>query len=83
LAVIEQGKAYEALLEHTLKIEFRGHTIHVLDLKVLVELKRTSKDPKDKQRLPILEETLRQLEEKFGSDMSTARTSNKDDGSNS
>jgi len=83
LAVIEQGKAYEDLLEHTVEIEFRGHTIHVLDLKMLVELKRTSKDPKDKQRLPVLEETLRQSEEKFGSDMGTARTSNKDNGSNS
>jgi len=83
LAVIEQEKVYEDLLEHTVEIEFRGHTIHVLDLKMLVELKRTSKDPKDKQRLPILEETLRQLEEKFGSDMGTARTRNKDGGSDS
>jgi len=30
---------------------------------MLIELKRTSKDPKDKRRLPVLEETLRQLEE--------------------
>jgi hypothetical protein len=49
-------------------IEFRDHTIRVLDLKRLVELKRTSRDPKDKQRLSVLEETLRQLEEEFGSD---------------
>jgi len=63
LAVIEEGKTYEDLLEHTLEIEFRGHTIRVLDLKMLIELKRTSKDLKDKQRLPVLEETLRQLEE--------------------
>ena len=63
LAVIEEGKAYEDLLEHTIEIEFRGHTIRVLDLKMLVELKRTSKDPKDKRRLPVLEETLRQMEE--------------------
>ncbi|MBU0986159.1 MAG: hypothetical protein KKH68_02805 [Proteobacteria bacterium] len=64
LAVIEEGKAYEDLLEHTVEIEFRGHTIHVLDLKMLIELKRISKDLRDKQRLPVLEETLRQLEEK-------------------
>jgi hypothetical protein len=32
----------------------------------LIELKKTSTDPKDKQRLPVLEETLRQLEEKYG-----------------
>ena len=63
LAVIEEGKTYEDLLEHTVEIEFRGHTIRVLDLKMLIQLKRTSKNPKDKQRLPVLEETLRQLEE--------------------
>jgi hypothetical protein len=63
LAVIEEGKTYEDLLEHTVEIEFRGHTIRVLNLKMLIELKRTSKDLKDKQRLPVLEETLRQLEE--------------------
>jgi predicted nucleotidyltransferase len=64
LAVIEEGKAYEDLLEHTVEIEFRGHTVRVLDLKMLVELKRTSTDARDRQRLPVLEETLRQLEEK-------------------
>lgn len=62
LAFIEEKKTYEDLIEHTVEIEFRGHTLHVLDLKMLIELKRTSKDPKDKQRLPVLEETLRQLE---------------------
>jgi len=68
LAVIEEGKAYEDLLEYTVEIEFRGHTLRVLDLKMLIELKRTSKDPKDKQRLPVLEETLRQLEEELDID---------------
>jgi len=63
LAVIEEGKTYEDLLEYTVEIEFRGHTIRVLDLKMLIQLKRTSNNPKDKQRLPVLEETLRQLEE--------------------
>jgi hypothetical protein len=63
LAVIEEGKSYEDLLEHTVEIEFRGHSIRVLDLKMLIELKKTSKDPKDKRRLPVLEETLRQLGE--------------------
>jgi hypothetical protein len=58
----EDGKAYEDLLEHTVEIEFRGHTIRVLDLKMLVELKRASTDPRDTQRLPMLEETLRQVE---------------------
>ena len=68
LAVIEEGRAYQDLLEHTVEIEFRGHTVRVLKLKTLVELKRTSRDPKDKQRLPVLEETWRQVEEKYGAE---------------
>jgi hypothetical protein len=67
LAVIEEGKTYDDLLEHTVDVKFRGHIIKVLDLKMMIELKRASKDPEDKQRLPILEETLRQLQEENGS----------------
>ena len=66
LAVIEGGRSYEDLLKHTVDIDFRGQTLRVLDLKTLIELKKTSTDPKDKQRLPVLRETLRQLEEKYG-----------------
>ena len=62
LAFIEENKTYEDLIEHAVEIEFRGHTLHVLDLKMLIELKRTSKNLKDKLRLPVLKETLRQLE---------------------
>ncbi len=65
LAVIEEGKTYEDLLEHTVEIEFRGHTIRVLDLKMMIQLKKNSKNPKDKQRIPVLEETLLQLEKEF------------------
>jgi len=61
LAFIEEGKTHEDLLNHAIEIEFRGRTIQVLDIKMLIDLKRKSKDPKDKQRLPVLEETLRQL----------------------
>jgi predicted nucleotidyltransferase len=61
LAVIEEGKSYQDLFEHTIKIDFHGHTITVLDLETLIALKRTSKDPKEKLRLPILEATLSQL----------------------
>jgi hypothetical protein len=61
LAFIEHGRTYEDLLEQTVEIEFKGHIIRVLNLKALVELKRTSRDPKDKQRLIVLEETLRQM----------------------
>jgi len=66
LAVIEGERSYEDLLEHTVEIDFRGHTLRMLDLKTLIQLKKTSTDPKDKQRLPVLKETLRQLEEKSG-----------------
>ena len=61
LAVIEGGKAYGDLLEHTVEIEFRNRTIRVLDLEMLVQLKKNYPDPKDRQRLPVLEETLRQM----------------------
>jgi hypothetical protein len=66
MAVIEGGRSYEDLLGHTVEIDFRGHTLRVLNLKTLIELKKTSTDPKDKQRLPVLKETLRQLEEEYG-----------------
>jgi hypothetical protein len=68
LAVIEGGRSYEDLLDATVEIDFRGHTLRVLDLKTLVEFKKTSTDPKDKQRLPVLKETLRQLEKQYGSE---------------
>jgi predicted nucleotidyltransferase len=68
LAFVEGGRAYKDLLEHAVEIDFRGHTLRVLDLEMLIELKKTSSDPKDKQRLPVLKETLRQLEEEYGSD---------------
>ena len=63
LAYIEKGKVYKDLLEHTVEVEFRGKSIRVLDLKALVDLKRSSKDPEDKQRLLVLEKTLKQIDE--------------------
>jgi len=68
LAVIEGGRAYGDLFEHTVEIEFRNHTIRVLDLEMLVRLKKTSPDAEDRQRLPVLEETLRQLKEESGNE---------------
>jgi hypothetical protein len=68
LAVIEEGRGYGDLLEHTVEIEFRSHTVLVLDLEMLIQLKRTSTDPKDLQRLPVLEETLRQFKEEYDND---------------
>ena len=50
-------------MKDSVGIEFRGHIIRVLKLKALVEFKKTSRDPKDKQRLIVLEETLRQVNE--------------------
>ena len=62
LAVIEQEKSYDDLLGHSVELEFRGHILRVLDLDMLIKLKKDSKDPRDKQRLAVLEETFRQLE---------------------
>lgn len=61
LGFIEQGCIYEDLLDHSVAIQFRAHTVRVLDIEKIIELKRASKDPKDKRRLPVLEETLREL----------------------
>jgi hypothetical protein len=36
----------------------------LMELKTVVDLKKASTNLKDKQRLPVLEETLRQLEKK-------------------
>jgi hypothetical protein len=80
LAFIEQEKTYEDLLKDTVEIEFRGNTIRVLDIRAMIELKKTSKDPKYKQRLPVLEETLRQLEEEFGINSDIENIHNKDNG---
>jgi len=65
LSFIEQQKTYEDLFEHTVEIEFRGYIVQVLDIEKLIELKKTSKDPKDKQRLPVLEETFQQLKKEL------------------
>ena len=60
LGTIEKGRSYKDLIEHTVKIPFRSHNLTVLELETLVEMKRSSEDAKEKLRLPILEETLRQ-----------------------
>ncbi len=62
LAFIEGGKTYDDLYRHSVQIDFRGRAIRVLDIKMLTELKRISKSPEDKQRLALLEATLRQME---------------------
>ena len=66
LAIIEGGRSYDNLIEHTIKIDFRNSKLLVLDLETLVELKKSSKDSKDKQRLSVLKETLRQTKGSYG-----------------
>ncbi len=61
LAFIEADKTYDDLIEQTIPIAFRNFTLIVLGLETLVELKKSSKDARDKQRLAVLKETLHQL----------------------
>jgi len=68
LAVIEEGRGYDDLLPDTVEIEFRGHKVRMLSLKTLVELKQRSRDPNDRQKLPVLLETLRQSSKNYGKD---------------
>ncbi|MDM8516008.1 hypothetical protein QUF76_07405 [Desulfobacterales bacterium HSG16] len=62
LAVIEKGCGFEELISDAVEFEFQGRVVHVLDLAAIVSLKRDSKDPKDRLRLPVLEEALRQMD---------------------
>jgi len=64
LAFIEKGRGFKELLPNTVEIEFQGYKVYFLSLDTILDLKRDSKDPKDRYRLPILEETLRQIREK-------------------
>jgi SAM-dependent methyltransferase len=59
LGAIEGGRDYAALRPRSHRIELSGHPLYVLDLAVLIELKRESAREKDRLALPILEETLR------------------------
>ena len=58
LGAIGDGQDFGALLPHTLELPFRGKTARVLSLARIIELKGASTHPKDRQALPILEETL-------------------------
>ncbi len=63
LAFIEGGRSYQDLVGRSVKIQFRGFAMHVLDLETIVEIKKASNDAKDLRRVPVLEETLRQKRE--------------------
>ena len=58
LGVIEEGRAYAQLLQDAIEIDFRGYRIKVLKLEAILRFKRSSKRPKDRQVVPILEATL-------------------------
>jgi hypothetical protein len=60
LGAIEGGRDYDALLPRSVPLEIAGHRVYVLDLSMLIELKRESTRRKDQLVLPVLEETLRQ-----------------------
>lgn len=60
LGAIEGGRDYDALLPSSRRIEIAGRPVHVLDLAMLIDLKRESPRLKDQMVLPVLEETLRQ-----------------------
>jgi len=59
LGTIEGGRGYDELLPRAISIAVLGHTVNVLGLGMLAELKRGSASNKDKLTLLILEETLR------------------------
>jgi len=59
LGAIEGGRDFDALLPTSRRIELGTSTVYVLDLAMLVELKRESTRRKDQLVLPVLEETLR------------------------
>lgn len=60
LGAIEEGRGFDSLLEDTEEIDFRGRRLRVLKLETLVALKRHSEHPRDRHRLPLFEEVLRQ-----------------------
>jgi hypothetical protein len=59
LGAIEGGRDYDALLPRSIEAIIADHSVYVLSLEMIVELKRASSHPKDKRVLPELEETLR------------------------
>jgi hypothetical protein len=58
LGAIEGGRRYPDLLPRSFAIDLDGRSIQVLDLEAIVELKRASKNDKDRAQLPLLEATL-------------------------
>jgi hypothetical protein len=59
LGTIEGGADYDTLLPLSVVVSVAGRPLQVLSLETIVAFKRTSSDPKDKLRLPLLEAVLR------------------------
>lgn len=59
LGAIEGGRNYETLVPSSVTVQIEGHSLRVLSLEMLTELKRGSSDPKDRLRLPVLEAALK------------------------
>lgn len=68
LAFIEKGWGFEELSPRSTEIDFHGCKVKVLNLETILELKRETTDPRDRQRLPLYEETLRLMRRKMESD---------------
>jgi hypothetical protein len=64
LAFIEKGQGFEELFPKSSEIDFQGYKVLVLNLETILELKQDSKNPRDRQRLPIYEETLKLTRDK-------------------
>jgi hypothetical protein len=61
LGTIEHGLGYDELLADSIALQLGERVVRVLGLRKLIELKRSSRHPKDSQAVPILEATLARL----------------------
>ena len=63
LGIIENNCGYDELLPNVVEIEYQGHTLLVLSLESMVDMKKTAHIPEDEYRLKIFEETLKQIKD--------------------
>jgi hypothetical protein len=61
---IEKGHGFEDLIAKSTEIDFQGYKVSVLNRETILELKRDSRDPKHRERLPVYEETLKLIRNK-------------------
>ncbi len=54
LCVLHDGRGYDDLLAHSIEMQMDDHTLRVLDLDTLIEIKAAANRPKDRVVLPIL-----------------------------